>query len=600
MAGAVGVKVVKSDTEAFIGKNTKVNQTAHGAAQDVKVSATDTVTLRGGGGAAAGALAGVGATAEINIVRNTTTAYLGDSVTVNADRDLSVSANSTKDVQAAAVAASFGGYAGVSVPSRSASSVPNWTAIRRGGIGNTASGADSTMKTDNVTGNMGDSQHLAATKSDIHARTSGLSVSGDLNETSTSSLDKTRAYVGSNAQIVTGGKVTVSATDRTQLDLHAVGAAGGAAGIGGAIGIGITNSTTEAFIGTSSTVDADGDVTVSAEAGNVNATGSKVLSAAGAGGVVGVSRAAAVAVLDDTSTTKAYLGNSVDVQDAAKLKVSAKAKRKSVDRNLGGAAGGLAIGASVARSTLPERLQPTSGPMWWHASTLSSLRQKIIRPPPPRQRPARLASSPVPVPMRRPVCLRPSAQNGERRRHRCATGRRGDGDRHFRCGCAGPRRQRRRRCGRRVALLGHGHLERGSVGGRQQPGDGRQSQRDCSAGAAAGWCLCQGRQRGVERRPDRHQRYAGRSGNACYDDQQHRQQHVGDGQCVGAGIDRHQAGGNGLRAGGRHPAAGANVATTESTTTTHATLGDNVNIAAGMTGSVSVDARGRIPIFLPQ
>lgn len=81
----------------------------------------------------------------------------------------------------------------------------------------------------------------------------------------------------------------------------------------------------------------------------MNSNGSKVLSAAGAGGVYGLS--AAVAVLDDTSTTTAYLGDSVDIQDAATLTVSAAAQRKSTAESVGVSAGGLAVGASVARST---------------------------------------------------------------------------------------------------------------------------------------------------------------------------------------------------------------------------------------------------------
>ena len=286
VAGAVGVKVV-------VVRHRGLHRQEYEGQPDGKwccagrqgQCVTDNVTW--GGGVYAGRRGlwpGVGATAEINIVRNTTTAYLGDSVTVNADRDLSVSANSTKDVQAAVAARASAVMPAFRVPSRLGIIGKSYqTGQRFAGWHRQYPrvAPDSTMKTDNVTGNMGDSPASAATKSDIHARTSGLSVSGDLNESSTSSLDKTRAYVGSNAQIVTGGgKVTVSATDRTQLDLHAVGAAAALLVSGGAIGIGITNSTTEAFIGTSSTVDADGDVTVSGQAGNVNATGWKVLSAA--------------------------------------------------------------------------------------------------------------------------------------------------------------------------------------------------------------------------------------------------------------------------------------------------------------------------------
>src|SRR5690606_1890892 len=72
-------------------------------------------------------------------------------------------------------------------------------------------------------------------------------------------------------------------------------------------------------------------------------------SRAGAGGVVGVS--AAVAVLKDSSTTQAFLGNNASVERADALKVSANTNRKATTTTIGGAVGGLAVGASVASAT---------------------------------------------------------------------------------------------------------------------------------------------------------------------------------------------------------------------------------------------------------
>ncbi|MCZ4315718.1 leukotoxin LktA family filamentous adhesin [Comamonadaceae bacterium G21597-S1] len=362
VAGAVGVKVVKSDTQAAIGDNTRVNQTRRGAAQDVAVRAQDTVRLRGGGGAAAvGTIGGVGATAEVNIVRNTTTASLGNGVTLRADRDVAVAADSTKDVQATALAASGGASVGISGAVSLAMVGARLDDDAQGGIGDgdTASSIDATMQKDDVSGNLGDSEHVQGTKADVRARTSSLSVSGDLNESSTASLDKTRAFIGSNATVVAGRDVVVTALDHTQVDLQAVGAAAGFAGIGGAVGIGITNSTTEAFIGGATTIDADRNVTVSALSGNVNGTGSRVISAAGAGGVIGVS--AAVAVLDDTSTTRARLNDQVDVADGAVLATQAQSERRASTETLGASAGGLAVGASVARSTFTGTTSATFG-----------------------------------------------------------------------------------------------------------------------------------------------------------------------------------------------------------------------------------------------
>ncbi|MFN6997451.1 MAG: hypothetical protein ACK4PH_24940, partial [Aquincola tertiaricarbonis] len=289
--------------------------------------------------------------ADVNIVRNTTTASVGDNARVRADRDLTVSAESTKDVQSAAAAAAGGGSVGISGAVALAIVGAKLDADSQEGIGNggTASKADEQIRQDKVSGQLDHSDRLQGSRTAIQSRTAGLGVGADLNDNRSSSLDKTRAFVGQDATLVTGRHVRVEATDRTQLRLDAVGAAAGFVGVGGAVGIGLTNSTTEAFIDARTTVDADGDLTVQANAQNVNGNGSLVTSAAGAGGVVGLS--ASVAVLKDTSQTKAKLENDVDVQDATATTVSATTNRRARTEAYGASAGALAVGASVARST---------------------------------------------------------------------------------------------------------------------------------------------------------------------------------------------------------------------------------------------------------
>ncbi|MFZ2267304.1 MAG: leukotoxin LktA family filamentous adhesin [Azonexus sp.] len=356
VAGAVGVKVVKTETTAYIGDNTKVNQTRSGAAQDVTVSATDDVLLSGGGGAASAGLYAAGASAEVNIVRNTTTAYLGDDTLVKAGRDVAVSASASKEVQSVAAAAA-GGYSAaiggaVSVVTIGAKLDSDSQGSLRGSSGgesgDTASFADGKVKQDKVSGALGNSEHVQGMKGDVSGQVAGLGVAADMNETSVSSLDKTQAYVGNRSQIIAGGKVDVTASDKTQLTINAVGAAGGFVGIGGALGIGITNSTTEAFVGSSAQIEADGNVNVEANAGNVNTSGSTVRAVAGAGGIVGLS--AAVSVLDDSSTSRAYIGSDSQVRKAQTLSVKANTRRKATADTIGASVGALAVGASVARS----------------------------------------------------------------------------------------------------------------------------------------------------------------------------------------------------------------------------------------------------------
>ncbi len=353
VAGAVGVKVVGSTTEAYIGNNTQVNQTRGGAAQDVVVSATDRVTLRGAGGTVALAgYAGVGATAEINIVRNTTTAYVGDSAVVDADRDLSVSAASTKDVQSAALAAAGGLSVGIggalSVVSIGAKlDDESQKGLRDpGGGGNTASSVDGQISNDKVSGQLGSSTHLQGMKAKVAGGVGGSAVAADMNESSAASLDKTRAYIGSNSQVVAGGDVTVSATDKVKADIKVAGAAGGFVGIGGALGVGVVHSTTEAFVGSSAQVEAGDQLKVEAKSENLDGSGSKVTAVAGAGGIIGLS--AAFAVMNNTSSTQAYSGSGSTL--TGDTTVSAVTNTKQSASATGIAVGVVAVGASIAHA----------------------------------------------------------------------------------------------------------------------------------------------------------------------------------------------------------------------------------------------------------
>ncbi len=351
VAGAVAVKVVESKTEAFIGSSTRVNQTRSGAAQDVVVSASDAVTLRGGGGSVALAgYAGVGAAAEINIVRNTTTAYIDDFAVVDADRDLSVSAASTKDVQSAAIAAA----GGLSVGIGGALSVvtigaklddESQNGLRdAGGGGNTATSVDGQIGSDKVSGQLGDSEHVQGMKTDVASGIGGIGVAAKMNESSTASLDKTRAYIGGGSQVTAGRDATVSATDKVKLDIKAAGAAGGFVGLGGALGVGVVRSTTEAFVGSSAQVEAGDQLTVEAKSENLDANGSRVTAVAGAGGIIGLS--AAVAVMNNTSSTQAYAGSGSTL--SGDVTFSAVTNTKQSASATGIAVGVVAVGASIA------------------------------------------------------------------------------------------------------------------------------------------------------------------------------------------------------------------------------------------------------------
>ena len=365
IAGAVAVKVAKSDTEAFIGAHTLFNKNnMGGTSQGLDISASDAPTLKSlGGSGAAGALAGVGATAEINLVRDTTAAYLGDSSWVEAGGSVGVNATSTKLVDSKALAGSFGGSFGIAGAVNLAFVGAALDSTAQGNLGNgkTASSTDTSISTvfsGNSSGkspldNLGTSSHTKDMKTEIGSDTTALSVSGDLATPSdpktTVMQNATQAYVGNSATVHAKSGITVAATDKTQANLVSTGAGACFVGVGGAIGVAVNQSTTSAHAGTSASLTSDaGVIQVTAGSGNVS-SGSTVESLAGAGGIVGVS--ASVAVLSDNSTTTASLGDKASVQGAGSASVLATTNHASTASAKGASLGALAIGASVASST---------------------------------------------------------------------------------------------------------------------------------------------------------------------------------------------------------------------------------------------------------
>ncbi len=353
VAGAVSAKVVSSATVAYIGNGAKVNQNLTGAAQDVIVEAKDNVVIDGGAGTAAIGIAGFGGTADINIVKNTTTAYLGNSVTVDAGRDVTVLADSTKDVSSNTIAASLTGVVGVGgavslVTIGSALDTDSQKTINDEESGNSTSAyINKQASQDNVSRELGDSEHVQGIKTDVSTKSGSVEVASDID--ATTAADKTQASIGAGSIIDAGRDVNVSAVDKTKIEIVTGGlAVGGVAGVGGAVGIGIKKSTTEAFIGAGTVVDAVGDVAVNADTEDVDAEGSKITAYGAAAGYIGIG--AAVAYLDSNNTTKASLEDGVAIDSADHVVVDAREEISLTSNAVGAAGGAGAVGGSLSHA----------------------------------------------------------------------------------------------------------------------------------------------------------------------------------------------------------------------------------------------------------
>ena len=183
-AGALGVavelsgaaKVIKNSTSAFIGNDAVVNTDQTGAASEQSVliaAGTDSYVMGIAGAASASAVGAAGGAADLTFVNNQTTASIGNSAVVNALKDVEVRASGTEDVLAI------------------------------------AGGATSSI----------------------------LAISGSLPVISVNS--QTHAFVGADAVVDAGGNVLIKATDDTDTDVVS-GSASVGAGIGDGTSLGAT------------------------------------------------------------------------------------------------------------------------------------------------------------------------------------------------------------------------------------------------------------------------------------------------------------------------------------------------------------------------
>ena len=203
IAGSASVNVLDETTRAYI-ENSTINPDIAGASvsQDVHILASDQTKIIGIAGAlGGGGTVGVGAAADVAVITKNTEAFVGTNTTVNANGDVIIEANSAEDQASLAASLAAGGTVGI------------------GGAG-------------------------------------GVSV---LNIT-------TRAFVASaatsstRATITAQGNVVVHASENTEIDVIGGNAGGaGTASLGAAAGVPIVSKTTEAFIGRNAEVNAKGN-----------------------------------------------------------------------------------------------------------------------------------------------------------------------------------------------------------------------------------------------------------------------------------------------------------------------------------------------------
>ena len=361
LGGAVATNDISNTVNAFVEDSSIDSSTGSGAVLADSTANIQAIAVSGAGAGTA-ALAG---SVVVNDLTNTTQAYLkGAHSTV--DDSLTVAAKYTGTTQIYGGALAGGGTAGLG-GSAAVSSIDNTTkafvtksAARNSSVtakGNgsaTISKADGSGATETISGLAVIAE--SSENIDVFMATAAAGGTGSLAGTVSTNFvsDDTQAYIeeatvnSDNTGANSAQAVKVRAHNKTDIDVKAGGLAfGGTAGIGGTSDTSLIANTTKAYIQNVSALNAEGDVEVKADTDEkVNST---VVSGAFAGNI---SVSGSVSVIDVDNTNEAYVQNST-VKSKGSLKVLAEddVDIDAVDgsASVGGTAG---FGASVVLTSV--------------------------------------------------------------------------------------------------------------------------------------------------------------------------------------------------------------------------------------------------------
>ena len=324
LGAAVDVQTYKGHTYAGIADGASLkNASSVTVNADSKEHLTSIAATLAGG---AGTFAGAGA-AGAHSVSTDTKAYVGQSEVTDAG-DVSVTAKDETKLNTVAGSGAASGNTGVGLTA--AVEVVNKKASAIVGDDAEVTGSSLTVKAENTSSSVTGAAGLGV------GGTAGLA--GAASETFVN--QETDAHVGKNAKVNVeeGAEILANST-------FIQGAAAGSAGVGGTVGIGISNATvslnavTKAYADDGAVISGGNQVKISADH-TTDLTYATV--AGGVGGTVGVSGNAAVNIID--TETKAYTGKSSALSaDEAGDGISITA---SDTTELHGGNGGAAIGIS--------------------------------------------------------------------------------------------------------------------------------------------------------------------------------------------------------------------------------------------------------------
>ncbi len=339
VAGAVAVEVYVDKTIASLGANDQINQNNAGAnaAQDVVVTARDSIALSVSEGTVAVGIAAVGGAADVAVITASTTSSVGDGTSINANRNFIANALTNRQT-ASAVASIAGGVGGLgaAITVDAFANGPNTdqnAKLDNGSSGSFNASADSKLQDNTIDRTFLSSSsnaNVVAASASAQSYKSSLSVSAL--ESQSSVVSGNNVVIGA-ANIHANAAANIHATDivnATIADGAVLIGAGGGAGIG-VLAVSLTNAAT---INAGAQITSGSAVVAAQSNRNLNGVGV-------AGTAVGVA-AALISVSDATSTTASVHGATMTIGGSASVTAATNDTVVITTNTLaGGAAGGM-------------------------------------------------------------------------------------------------------------------------------------------------------------------------------------------------------------------------------------------------------------------
>jgi hypothetical protein len=362
VAGSIAVNLISTTTKAYIDestKNTQINLDGSFAntSQEVIVNAQNNASINSDLGSLGGGAVGAGVSVDVGRIANVTSAYMGDGVEANAQKNLQITATASQKADSTAIALA-GGLVGIqgsvavyNIGTQMAQEQLDALKARdaQGGVDNSKPTFDGEVnrqmqQASNIGGSIGNSGFATNASNRVNQQTS----QNNINTSAT--VDKgTTAYIGSNAKI-NAGNVNIAANNKATVNVNTGGVAVGIGAIGGAVAIVDIEQTTLAFIGRGTQVTSTGNIDIVAQSvlndPQDNAKGVRAL----AGGAGGIALGAAVGIFNSDNDTQAYLDNGVNITQANNITVIAGSSSQIEAQGLGAQFGTAAIGATIAKA----------------------------------------------------------------------------------------------------------------------------------------------------------------------------------------------------------------------------------------------------------